>query len=65
MRPIVSDRLPEIEVSYIPAGPEAEYRECLLAEWIVDLYRRENTHEQDDGRSGPVYGNHAVGRVGS
>lgn len=63
MRPITSDRLPEIEVSYMPAGPEAEYRECLLAEWIVELYRKENAHEQDDDRGGPVYGNHAVGGI--
>lgn len=65
MRPITSDRLPEIEVTYMPAGPEAEYREGLLAEWIVDLYRKENTHEQDDSRGGPVYGNHDGIRVGS
>lgn len=63
MRPIVSDRLPEIEVTYIPAGPEAEYRECLLAEWIVELYRKEITHEQDDDRDCPIYGNHAVGGI--
>lgn len=63
MRPITSDRLPEIEVSYMPAGPEAEYRECLLAEWIVSLYRKEITHEQDDDRSCPVYGNHAIGGI--
>ncbi|MFR2573878.1 MAG: hypothetical protein ACLS9H_03875 [Dialister sp.] len=63
MRPITSDRLPEIEVSYMPAGPEAEYRECLLAEWIVSLYRKENSDEQDDGRVCPVYGNHAVGGI--
>lgn len=64
MRPITSDRLPRIEVSYMPAGPEAEYRECLLAEWIVNLYRKENSDEQNDGRGGPVYGNHAVSGVG-
>lgn len=64
MRPITSDRLPEIEVSYMPAGPEAEYRECLLAQWIVDLYGKGDTHEQDDGRGGPIYGNHAVSGAG-
>ena len=63
MRPITSDRLPEIEVSYMPAGPEAEYRECLLAEWIVNLWRKENSDEQDDDRGCPVYGNHAVGGI--
>lgn len=64
MRPITSDRLPEIEVSYMPAGPEAEYRECLLAEWIVGVFRKEIAHEQDDGRYSPVYGNHAVSGAG-
>lgn len=63
MRPITSDRLPEIEVSYMPAGPEAEYRECLLAEWIVSLWRKENSDEQNDGRGGPVYGNHAISGI--
>ena len=63
MRPITSDRLPEIEVTYMPAGPEAEYHECLLAQWIVDLYGKENSDEQDDGRGDPVYGNHAVGGI--
>lgn len=63
MRPITSDRLPEIEVTYMPVGPEAEYRECLLAQWIVDLYGKENSDEQDDGRGDPVYGNHAVGGI--
>ena len=63
MRPITSDRLPEIEVTYMPAGPEAEYRECLLAQWIVDLYGKENSDEQDDGRGDPVYGNYAVGGI--
>lgn len=63
MRPITSDRLPEIEVTYMPAGPEAEYRECLLAEWIVDLYRKGDANEQNDGRGGPVYGNHAVSGI--
>lgn len=65
MRPITSDRLPEIEVSYMPAGPEAEYHECLLAQWIVNLCRKENSDEQDDSRGGPVYGNHDGIRVGS
>ncbi len=64
MRPITSDRLPDIEVSYMPAGPEAEYHECLLAEWIVSLCRKEIAHEQDDSRGGPVYGNHAVSGAG-
>lgn len=64
MRPITSDRLPEIEVSYMPAGPEAEYRECLLAEWIVSLYRKENANEQDDDRGGLICGNHAVSGAG-
>ena len=64
MRPITSDRLPEIEVSYMPAGPEAEYRECLLAQWIVDLYGKENSDEQDDVRYSSIYGNHAVGGIG-
>lgn len=64
MRPITSDRLPEIEVSYMPAGPEAEYHECLLAQWIVNLCRKENSDEQDDVRGGPVYGNHAVSGAG-
>ena len=64
MRPITSDRLPEIEVSYIPAGPEAEYRECLLAEWIVGIFRKESANEQNDDRGGPVYGNHAGCRAG-
>ena len=63
MRPITSDRLPRIEVSYMPAGPEAEYRECLLAEWIVDLYRKGDANEQNDDRGCPVYGNHAVGGI--
>jgi len=64
MRPITSDRLPEIEVTYMPAGPEAEYHECMLAQWIVNLCRKEITHEQDDDRSCPVYGNHAVSGAG-
>lgn len=64
MRPITSDRLPGIEVSYMPAGPEAEYHECLLAEWIVNLWRKEMSDEQDDVRGGPVYGNHAIGGIG-
>lgn len=64
MRPITSDRLPEIEVIYMPAGPEAEYRECLLAEWIVSLYRKENSDEQDDDRDCLIYGNHAVSGAG-
>ena len=64
MRPITSDRLPEIEVTYMPAGPEADYRECLLAQWIVNLCRKENSDEQNDGRGGPVYGNHAVSGAG-
>lgn len=63
MRPITSDRLPRIEVTYMPAGPEAEYRECLLAEWIVDLYGKGDTHEQDDDRYSPIYGNHAVSGI--
>lgn len=63
MRPITSDRLPEIEVTYMPAGPEAEYRECLLAQWIVNLCRKENSDEQNDGRVCPVYGNHAIGGI--
>ncbi len=63
MRPITSDRLPEIEVTYMPAGPEAEYRECLLAEWIVSLYRKEIKNEQDDGRDCSIYGNHAVSGI--
>ena len=65
MRPITSDRLPRIEVSYMPAGPEAEYRECMLAEWIVGVFRKEIAHEQDDSRGVPVYVNNAVsGAVG-
>lgn len=64
MRPITSDRLPEIEVSYMPAGPEAEYHECLLAEWIVGVFRKEIAHEQDDGRYSSIYGNHAVSGAG-
>lgn len=64
MRPITSDRLPDIEVSYMPVGPEAEYRECLLAEWIVGVFRKESANEQDDDRGGPVYGNHAVSGAG-
>lgn len=64
MRPITSDRLPEIEVSYMPAGPEAEYRECLLAEWIVGIFRKESANEQNDGRGGSIYGNHAVSGAG-
>lgn len=64
MRPITSDRLPEIEVSYMPAGPEAEYRECLLAEWIVGIFRKESANEQNDGRGGSICGNHAVSGAG-
>lgn len=63
MRPITSDRLPEIEVTYMPAGPEAEYRECLLAEWIVGIFRKESVNEQNDDRVCPVYGNHAIGGI--